>query len=363
MTGRVTLPVAVALATTLSPTPATSLQQQTWPATLEARSDPGLHLAWVTALAVDSNRRAFVVDAGRNSILVLGADLTLEQEVGREGEGPGEFKWPTTIQILEGDSLYVYDGLLLRVTVFQPRALAVAYTIPLSLDTPGALWRIPGQRGYVGLRSLSFSVGQKEDDHGRFDIVFLLGKDGDVESDSIHAVPAAEPLVARTETSVMVGSHPFGAESFLSFLGTDRLVYANSRVPTVELLDLAGTLQNSFDVPATPVPVSDAELRATIENEQAEPFVRVLEEGAPYMWPALTGLVVDDEGRIWVGERLESMGDEWEWTAFTDEGSAVGSVRLPSNFELHAVRDGRLFGVATDELDVPRVQVYRLEGG
>ena len=44
MTSRVTLPIAVALSTTLSPTPATSLQQQTWSATLEAESDPGLHL-------------------------------------------------------------------------------------------------------------------------------------------------------------------------------------------------------------------------------------------------------------------------------------------------------------------------------
>ena len=228
---------------------------------------------------------------------------------------------------------------------------------------PGTVWRIPGQRGFVGLQSLSFSVGQEEDDHGRFDVVFLLGKDGDVESDSIYAVPHADPLVVRTETSVMVGSHPFGAESFLSFLGADRLVYANTRIPTVELLDLAGTVRKSFDVPVTPVPVSDAELRATIEEEQAEAFVRALEEGAPYMWPALTGLVVDDEERIWVGERSESAGDDWKWTAYTQEGSAVGSVRLPSNFKLRVVRDGRLVGVATDELDIPRVQVYRIEGG
>ena len=139
-----------------------------------------------------------------------------------------------------------------------------------------------------------------------------------------------------------------------------------SRVPTVEVLDLSGSVQHSFDVPATPVPVSAAELRAAIENvqqESFEPLARVLEEGAPYQWPALTGMVVDDEKRIWIGKRLESTGDEWEWTAFTEEGSAVGSVTLPSNFELHAVRDGRLFGVATDEFDVPRVQVYRLEGG
>ena len=128
------------------------------------------------------------------------------------------------------------------------------------------------------------------------------------------------------------------------------------------VLDLAGRVHHSFAVPATPVPVSAAELRGVIEREEREAFVRVLEEGAPYMWPALTGLAVDDEQRIWVGGRSESRSDKWEWTAFTQEGSKVGSVLLPAGFVVHAVRGGRLFGVITDELDVPRIRVYRLTG-
>ena len=160
----------------------------------------------------------------------------------------------------------------------------------------------------------------------------------------------------------MVGPHPFGSESFLSLLGADRLVHANSRVPSVIVLDLTGSVRHSFEVPPTPVPVSAAELRAAIEREERAAFVRVLEQGAPYMWPALTGLAVDDEQRIWVGGRSESWSEEWEWTAFTQEGSKVGSVLLPAGFVVHAVRGGRLFGVITDELDVPRIRVYRLGG-
>ena len=98
--------------------PASSHQQPGWSATLEAESDPGLPLARVTALAVDSKGRAYVTDNALDGIAVLAADLTLEREVGRKGEGPGEFKWPTAIQILAGDSLQVFDGGLARVTVF-----------------------------------------------------------------------------------------------------------------------------------------------------------------------------------------------------------------------------------------------------
>ena len=364
MTKRVTIAVAAAGSTAFMAAVASSYQQRIWTATLEAESDPSLYLGWVTGLAVDSQRRVFVTDPAWDGIVVLGADLTFEREVGRKGEGPGEFQWPATIQILAGDSLYVFDGRLARVTVFEPQALTVAYTITLPhVTNVRRLWRISGQRGYVGMRSQPFYAGQtEEDDQGRHDVVFSLKQDGDMESDSLYAVPSAEPLIVRGLGSVMVGSHPYGAEPFLSILGHDRLVYANSRFPAVMVLDLAGTVQNSFAVPATPVPVSAAELRARIESEEEEAFARVLEQGAPYMWPALTGLVVDDEQRIWVGERSESMSGQWEWTAFAHEGSMVGSVLLPSTFKLYAVRGDRLVGAATDELDVPRVQVYRLEG-
>ena len=91
------------------------------------------------------------------------------------------------------------------------------------------------------------------------------------------------------------------------------------------VLDLAGSVQYSFDVPATPVPVS-----------------------------------ADDEQRIWAGGRAESRSDEWEWTAFAHEGRKVGSVLLPAGFVVQAVRQNRLFGVFTDELDVPHIRMYRL---
>ena len=357
----VTLAAAVAVGTAFLGSPANLCGQQTWSAGLEAVSDPSLYLARVTGLAIDSRLRVYVVDPAWERIRILGDDLTLQREVGHRGQGPGEFEWPATIQILEGDSLYVFDGRLARVTVFEPQDLTVAYTatLPHLHGTRGS-WRIPEQGGYIGVRSPPISPGR--DDRGRFDVVFSLDQEGEIESDSIYAFPSAEPLIMRSGRRAVVGDHPYGSEPLLGFLGDDRLVYANSRSPSLMVIDLAGTMHHSFGVPATEVPVSAADLNARIEREEVEPLARALEQGAPYMWPALTGLVVDDEQRIWVGTRSESMRDEREWIAFTQEGGQVGSVLLPSTFELYAVRGDRLFGVVTDEFDVPRIQVYRLEG-
>lgn len=155
-----------------------------------------------------------------------------------------------------------------------------------------------------------------------------------------------------------MGANPSSASWVMIVLSTPTHAFR-----PVTVLNLDGSLHHSFAVPAKQLPVRPAELRARIEGEQAEPFARALEQGAPYMWPALTGLIVDDKQRIWVGARSESMPDQSECTAFTEEGGAVGSVLLPSTFELYAVRGGRLFGVVTDELGVPRINVYRLDEG
>ena len=87
-------------------------RQAAWSATLEAESAPSLYLGWVTGLAVDSKRRVFVTDPAWDGLVVLGADLIFEQEVGRKSEGPGELQRPATIHILAGDSLYAFDGRL-----------------------------------------------------------------------------------------------------------------------------------------------------------------------------------------------------------------------------------------------------------
>ena len=85
----------------------TLVAQPTWTATLEAESDPTLPIGRVVGIAVDSKLKVYVNDGYLDGIGVLAADLTFEREVGRKGEGPGEFDWPTTIQVLAGDSLYV----------------------------------------------------------------------------------------------------------------------------------------------------------------------------------------------------------------------------------------------------------------
>ena len=63
--------------------PASSQQQEGWSATLESESDPGLPLAWVTALAVDSRGRVYVTDNALDGIAVLAPEQGRSSRQGR----------------------------------------------------------------------------------------------------------------------------------------------------------------------------------------------------------------------------------------------------------------------------------------
>lgn len=71
-----------------------------------------------TGLARDrATGRLFVADTGRHQVLVVAADGELLDVIGRRGDRPGEFNFPTHVA-LAGDRLYVADTLNFRVQTF-----------------------------------------------------------------------------------------------------------------------------------------------------------------------------------------------------------------------------------------------------
>ena len=356
--GRSTEDAAVALGPRPWATP-----ESWWEITLEDVSEPDLFLTSIDDMDVDSRGRVFLVDRPAGGITVLTPELGALATVGRQGEGPGEFE-SRQAQILPGDTLLVYDRRLGRVTLFDPDNLEVVTTMPppnLERRVVTNLWKRPGQGRFFALDRPPYVAGAGEAaDLGRTEVLLAFDESADVIVDTLVIVPGTEALVVRREGFLTVGSHPFGRRSLVGLLGDDRMVYANSGALDVTVVDFEGTTVHSFSHPISPIPVTSAELRAEVE-EMRDLMADVLRAGAPYTWPALVGLVTDDEERIWIGIRGPSDSDRWEWAAFAPDGSHAGSVLLPAGQLLHAVRDNRIYVLSHDEFDVPSIRAYRLE--
>lgn len=334
-----------------------------WEATLEATTRPDLYLTSVYDVDADSRGRVFLVDWPAGGITVLTPDLAYLQTVGREGEGPGEFI-AKEVQILPGDTLLVYDSSLGRITLFDPVNLELLATGPppnRERDVVSHLWSVPEPGRYFALDRAPYTAGEGEAaDQGRTQVILAFDESAETVADTLAIIADSERLVMRGEGYLSVGEHPFGRESFVQALGGNRITHANSGALDITVLDFEGATAHAFSYPTTPIPVTAEELR-TASEDMTEPMADMLRSGAPYTWPALVGLVTDDEERIWAGIRAPGESAVWEWAAFGPDGTHAGSILLPAGHLLQDVRDDRLYVLSHDEMDVPSIQAYRLE--
>ena len=302
---------------------------------LEAVSSADLHWAGIIDIAVSRRGSVYVNDWSQPHVVVLDSLLMPLTTVGRRGQGPGEFDGKSNLQVLPGDSLLVFDAALGRMTVFSEERLDSGRVTPVvRAGLFGRLWRLPGpRRRHLAWSPQQFNASHSpEADQGRTDIFSMLDASAQaVELDSVLAVPSRDALVVRKPGFVSVGPHPYARRGFVEVL-SGGFAYLHS---------------GAFSV-----------LERLGQDE-----AKVLREGAPYTWPPVVGMVADNRDRIWVGLRGQSDEADWEWAAFTPDGRHVGSVRLPAGFRVMTAGNDKLFGVAANEIDVPTIRVYRINGG
>ena len=105
-------------------------------------------------------------------------------------------------------------------------------------------------------------------------------------------------------------------------------------------------------------PVSDRDM-ANIEarlREEKPDLPRRLEFDLAEGWSVATVLLPGQSGEFWLLQADES--DRQEWVVVRPGATRKWRVILPEQFVLRAIHDGRLYGVARDELDVPRVAAF-----
>lgn len=91
----------------------------------ESVEDPA-HLIWsIRGLARLSDGRVLVHSGGSETVMLFEPSGELSMEIGRKGEGPGEYIRPQHIQLLPGDTIAVWDYSFTRVNHFDPAGTPV----------------------------------------------------------------------------------------------------------------------------------------------------------------------------------------------------------------------------------------------
>jgi hypothetical protein len=327
-----------------------------------AVSEADARLTSVSELAVDSRGMIYVPDPLRHRVLVLSPAGAVQRQVGRRGQGPGEFRMIRGVQVLPGDSLLVYDPELGRISVYAPDALVPAYTVSLagklSSGAPFTLRRTSDNNALLAVLRPGFAFGSGGQPAPRRERVVVLELDG-TERRELLEYPAASRLVAAS--SVM--QHPFGRDGFVRLDSRDRAHFAWGDTLAVTSYTLDGKRVGSFRHGHAPPAVTRQDVAAalsSLDSRTRTTFERVLADSTPERWPAVRGMIVDNRDRLWLALG-GPVGSATEWASFSaEDGEYLGSLHIPSGSDALAIRNDAVYASRVDQDDVPSVVVYRI---
>lgn len=333
-------------------------------ATAVARTAANIEFSQITGVGRDSRGNIYVGDR-LGSIVVVDPHGVLLRRIGRMGHGPGEFQTVATIHVLDGDSLYVYDGYAQRATVFKPYSDQVAYTV--SFPQPGFSYPMdvePTESGVLigHFRRINGEVpiaGQKHDD-----VIRTLNPDGSVHKDTVLTVREPDAVEVTTAQSRGFFFPEFTRQTLVRWDQSGRIYSLWTDSIQVSIHDIEGREQGRFAaaIPSARLPINGSTLDSISGLSVSPGFSKAaLSEAFRsrwQTWPLVQDMLVDDQSRIWI--LPVSHAPQVRWHAFDARGTELATLQLPRSVRPRLIRGDRMYAVSRDSLDVESLVVYRL---
>lgn len=329
----------------------------------------------IVGAAILSDRRIVVADRSSSSLRWYDSTGEFLFQVGRSGEGPGEFSRLSFLSRANGDTLIATDGLASRATLLTSDGNIAGTTMLLGLSGfPSRAYRLSNGR-YVAANT-GFSSSQllnRETAPGfrRFPVPIVSTTSDAASVDTIAIALGMEMYFRVRGASPVFGPHAFGKG--LSFAASDQFVYFGTAEEfDIKVLSANGDTVRRIRAPDVDLRLTDREVtavRARARERLAPDLPQerrvVLEqdiEAMPYPGdrPAFASFIISGDGNLWIGEHVNPVSTRRRWTVFTPEGRHLGTVQFPVEFHLLAVAEGIAAGRWEGALGVESVALFYL---
>lgn len=316
-----------------------------------------------------------VANGGSLELRFFDATGRFVRQSGREGSGPGEYRFLDRVFRLAGDSLGVYDGGPRRLTVLSPTGV---FARTVTLARPSGVTGVGGPTpvgGFADGTVASFVApapvpgpGQERGALHRLTATwFRHGANGELIS-TLGQSPGGERFLELSDGMVINWAVPFqrvlrmavsadrvfagdGTESSVVALHRDRIGSGTIRLDpgtlTLTTAEVAAYRQEQLD--RAPSPAYRTRLETSFSKTTA-----------PTSMPALADLRVDADGNVWVQEYRRPGAATIRWRVVTPGGAPIASIDVPSRFAITDIRGDRIAGIWIDENDVETVRAYQL---
>lgn len=330
----------------------------------------------VSGGAVLEDGRVVILNGGVRELRFYGADGVLTGRQGRTGDGPGEYRQPSDLWTLPGDSVVVWDRRLLRLAVVGPDGTVVRETLvrgrPTAIRVRGVF--ADGSLVLFQQRGVEEQMSMDQQLMGYYSRLSPLG-------DSLNALgefPWMRMITSPPTESAggmqLVESGPpvFDAETRVAAVG-ERLWVGTTKRDEILGLNTMGEVKRILRWSGPDRSVTQevkeayyAELRERLAANAPPGEVRGPPRGVTFadILPSHRELVARGDGGLWMQEfSRPGAGGANRWRIFGPEALPEGRIELPPTARVLWAGLDRVLLLERDELDVEYVRLYALESG
>ena len=309
--------------------------------------------------------RVAIAHGSSQSVLMFDTSGVLVQELGRSGEGPGEFKGINTIHPLGRDTLAIWDIMLRRITVFPGPGAPITVDLGTAPDPSGLRASAP----YAPYRMHAVSRDQI--------LVVHLNEVGDArkhEREKLFAALSTWDGEYTAHVGRFFGTEwyhgvplPLGPRGYVA--ASQGVVYIGDGVlPRVSVYDTSAQAEIGLELPVSAKSLSDGEWSHVLDAflSGVNPSVRrsveqiLADAPRPERAPSYTALRSTSDGRLWFRMYRTPGERESRWLVVTPADKSSETVIITGDHSLLDAVDDRVLLLTTDSLDAEHISIHRI---
>lgn len=341
---------------------------QIGPELVSVGGDTGFLFGSVTDAVILDDQRIAVLDGLARRVYLFEPDGELSDSLGREGDGPGEFRRPSRLGAAASSGVLVFDLLAQRVTHFPGG----------SSEREPSTWPVGGDITVTDLAFLSEELAvvirgsfRERMEQQRLPLGYhqVPGEIAVVNWTSGERVSLSEESV--TSFTLLSGNRvsgsPFAYRARVAATESQVVILAREG-SSLRRYDLGGRLTQEVRYPQWGGPIRKAELDSLREHhrrltlEDGSPFLEEVfaPDAQPELRPTFGRVLLSATGCIWAGSFTPNNGTPESWAVFGSDGRLRTMVALPPDAEPIWIGRDKLILRHIDPLGVQSIRVHEI---